>query len=958
MPTDKAVQFRWTKGEVDPKLLARSDADFYYSSAYEMTNWWVISQGGFTRRPGLEYVATTRNAISPFTLTTAMLTAPNVSGFKTGSPSPADNVIDGNLSTFMTTTTAPGTTDDYVLISIDLGSLKDVAFIDFEKLFFTSGSATTTEFEVEKSDNGSTWTALYSGTKPNQYTLLLDQRERYYRFAVDDNVRYLRLIRNGTENMGSQQIRLSDVKVWTDDGAAVDPTTVKDRLTSFEFNDEQVYLLLWTDQNLAIYSPSTNTILANVASPYTTSQLRDIKYAQKDDLGVFCHKDVGPYELKRQEQDYAWQFTQITFTNIPKYPFDQEFTSPAVTLTPSATEGTVTLTASGAAFAGDSTDIGKFVYGNNGWAEIVASTSTTVVTANVHVKFFNTTAIASGRWDLYTGYEDLWSSTRGYPRDVTFHLNRLVLGGFKGAPSVIAASTVVDFYNFKQTTSDDDGFYQELNTDKADVIYHLNSHNDLEIYTNSSEYVSKSSDSFTPLDFKYQRQSGNGSLEYVAPQEYQEGGTFYIQNNGAALLEFVFNDVENTYKDNRVDLYSPHFMVNPQDATLRGSTADYQANYWLQVNDNGNLIATAILKSQEITGASENETDGDFKHVVAFGNDYIYCIVERVIDGSTVRYLEQMTFDRITDACTYYAAGNANIDGIQYATGSITPSAPNGGTAANANDGDDTTYLTTTTNISTTDDYVALSFDLGSAQDIDYVTLTNVSLTSGSSTEFQIEYSSDNFASDITAPPDTISLSTTETDYTIVIGANKRYVRLIRNGTTDLGTAKLKIAEMSVYLDKDVTISGLDHLEGESVYAIIDNSTYGPYTVASGSIDVTVEPETDVEIGLNYIPVMITNPVEDPNVGPLMGNTKSIYEINTYLYDTRHILINGYSPFTQTLSTSSSSTSIDKAPELHTGRFRMTGFLGWDELGQVTVTQSYPARATMLNLAVYFNYGR
>jgi hypothetical protein len=60
--------------------------------------------------------------------------------------------------------------------------------------------------------------------------------------------------------------------------------------------------------------------------------------------------------------------------------------------------------------------------------------------------FFDTTAIASGQWELETGYEDVWSATKGWPRSVTFHQGRLFFGGSKSRPSTIWGSKVAFYF--------------------------------------------------------------------------------------------------------------------------------------------------------------------------------------------------------------------------------------------------------------------------------------------------------------------------------------------------------------------------------------------------------------------------------------------------------------------------------------------------------------------------------
>ena len=77
---------------------------------------------------------------------------------------------------------------------------------------------------------------------------------------------------------------------------------------------------------------------------------------------------------------------------------------------------------------------------------------------------------------------------------------------------------------------------------------------------------------------------------------------------------------------------------------------------------------------------------------------------------------------------------------------SVTVTAPQGGTTANANDDDETTALTTTNNVSTTDPYVVVRYDLGSAKAVLFADVIGIKSDGGSSTQFAIQYSTDDAA--------------------------------------------------------------------------------------------------------------------------------------------------------------------------------------------------------------------
>jgi len=128
-----------------------------------------------------------------------------------------------------------------------------------------------------------------------------------------------------------------------------------------------------------------------------------------------------------------------------------------------------------------------------------------------------------------------------------------------------------------------------------------------------------------------------------------------------------------------------------------------------------------------------------------------------------------------------------------------TYTAPNGGTANNARDDDGSTVLLTTTNISTTNPYVIVHVDAGSAVTVDAVLVRNLKITAGTSDdEVFVQYSTDNVTFTSFGP----ALNTISTDFIsrkrsgdTRTAVTARYWRLARIGATDLGTAKFQISD-------------------------------------------------------------------------------------------------------------------------------------------------------------------
>jgi hypothetical protein len=133
-----------------------------------------------------------------------------------------------------------------------------------------------------------------------------------------------------------------------------------------------------------------------------------------------------------------------------------------------------------------------------------------------------------------------------------------------------------------------------------------------------------------------------------------------------------------------------------------------------------------------------------------------------------------------------------------------TITAPNGGTAANANDDDNTTELITTTAIGTTNPYIVVHYDLGSAKTIQFADALGIRLSAGTSSEFRIQYSTDdiswsNFGDALTL--DTANYQTRETG-----PATAQYWRIARIGATDLGAAVCTLDEFNVW-EETTTLS-------------------------------------------------------------------------------------------------------------------------------------------------------
>jgi len=314
--------------------------------------------------------------------------------------------------------------------------------------------------------------------------------------------------------------------------------------------------------------------------------------------------------------------------------------------------------------------VGEYVNVKNGFgrAKIVQYISATSVKAHVVIPFFDTSAITSGNWESEHGYEDTWSDTRGWPKAVTFHQQRLYFGGTDARPNTIWGSRIADYFNFDPGTAlDDEGVEATINTNQLNVITNITSSGDLRIFTTASEFVVAQSfgEPITPSNFQVKAQSRYGSKPGV-PIEDLNGATVFVQRQGKSLISFQYTDSTNSYQSTTLSVLSSHLIKTPTDLAIRRATSTDETDRLFIVNaDDGSMTVYSILAVQNVIAPSKFATDGLFK-AVAVEIDDVYVIVKRTVNSVDKYYLEK--FDNtltLDSALTGGAAASVNVTHLE-----------------------------------------------------------------------------------------------------------------------------------------------------------------------------------------------------------------------------------------------------------------------------------------------------
>ena len=424
-----------------------------------------------------------------------------------------------------------------------------------------------------------------------------------------------------------------------------------------------------------------------VTTPYAEADLFELKFSQSADILYITHPSYAPRKLSRTGHT-AWTLTVIDFLDGPYLSVN----TGATTLAPSATTGSITITASAAAFA--ATDVGRLVRIQHsahwGYAKITAFTDTTHVTADVKNSFGATTA--SKNWRLGS-----WSDTTGWPACSTFYEDRLFFGG--EPLQRLDGSKSGDYENFApsaddSTVADDNALAFTLNANDVNVIrWMIDDENGLIIGTVGGEWIlrpSNQNEALTPTNVKATRTTTRGSSNY---QPVKAGkAVLFVQRAGRKVFELAFVFADDNYKAPDMTALAEHITkgglgeiaYQPQPSSI----------VW-GVRGDGVLLGFTYERDQDVVGwhrpvlgghADAGKTQPAAVESVAVipapdgDRDELWLVVRRSIDGTTRRYVEflEALWDPANDqraaffvdsGLTYDGAPTSTIGGLDHLEG-------------------------------------------------------------------------------------------------------------------------------------------------------------------------------------------------------------------------------------------------------------------------------------------------
>ena len=428
---------------------------------------------------------------------------------------------------------------------------------------------------------------------------------------------------------------------------------------------------------------------------------------------------------------------------------------------------------------------------------------------------------------------DPFAAVNEYPSAVAYFQQRRVFANSNKHPQRLFMTQTGNQNNFATSSParDDDAIIATIASTKVNEIRHLVPMSDLVVLTSGGEWLVEGIDNvITPSGIQITPQSFFGSTT-LPP--LLSGDVALFMQPGQNVRDLGYRYEVDSYSGNDVSILARHLLDYNTIEDWTYAPAPYSI-VWC-VRDDGLMLGLTYLREQEVFAWHRHTTKGKFKSVASVKEndiDATYCLVERVINGDTLRYIERMSerdFKTIQDG--FFVDAGASLD---------SPVTITGYTQANP------VVVTTAT---------AHGFSNGDTVDIWDVYKHDNTTTEGFSLSDEVRGNG----------------------YTIANVTSTTF-ELQLNGSNVDGTAFAKYHNGGTVRKAITDITGLWHLEGESVTGVANGYVIPAQTVTNGAITLAT-PASRVHVGINYIAELETlrlNVAGQEGASAIQGAAKKI----------------------------------------------------------------------------------
>lgn len=435
--------------------------------------------------------------------------------------------------------------------------------------------------------------------------------------------------------------------------------------------------------------------VVRIGSPYNGVDLAEIDFEQQADTMYLAHLDYAPTKLTRTAHD-AWSFSTVAFgppiaaptgaavtANVNNtdsenggnayYPRAAHYTITALTVDGLESRALATVSAV------NDLDL-KRNFNVLTWSAVTGATRYNVYKADnsQFLGYLGVTAATSFTDDnigpdLTKAPPEAYnpfSAAGDYPSTVTFFEQRLFFGRTRNSPNAIWASRSAEFENFDQSTPlrADDSIAIAANAGRVNAINQLVSTSSLLALTSDSIFrVDGSSDggyltASPPATVR--RQIGRGSSR-LSPLVV-DNVVFYTPSVGSGVRAINYKFEVDSLTSDDVSIFSPHFFEGM--AIVSWCYSQESRSLIWAVRSDGKLLAFTWEQAQQVWGWTLCETEGFVLSCCSIpedGEDRVYLIVRRSINGQDRTFIERMAstrWDDVADSCFLDCAVSFSYD--------------------------------------------------------------------------------------------------------------------------------------------------------------------------------------------------------------------------------------------------------------------------------------------------------
>lgn len=733
----------------------------------------------------------------------------------------------------------------------------------------------------------------------------------------------------------------------------------------YDADAEIIYTILCrkSQTNVAFDIYYDNTLQATVtSSAYLATDIQSIYIATAHDRLLILHENIQMRQLRRGVDHTSWSLSLFSPRVYPTFDFSILGTATnysSFTFTLSATSGNITITSSAAVFTAN--HIGGLFVGEGGTARITNVTSTTVASAAV-LDTFSTVSILGAYANLS---EKLWNSdvsttpvsqNRGWPSRGVFYLNRLILGRTLAIRNIASLSTAGVFDNFDDSDLDALVSFSVTFNGRGEQSIQSIVADDSIVFTTSNKIFAQSPlvESQLTIDNVYfapQTQSPASNIEAISI----DNQILYISANRSQVIQIMYSTADGKYmaypatilSGGIIDLINSNATWEPQSISTR---------LYLATQDNGTMLMYSTLNQQNVAGWSLRTTRGKFKQVIGDGRQS-HVIVEREVNtGSNFEqpldyvYLSDPTFKAFFDVRNYFESSPMVSTILVF---------------ENYND-----YILIGNEIPFT--AINMSFHLPASQDCGLVfeyldgngfwnLFTVTDNTLGFTTNGTIVWSFDdtinwmiNKANDIS---DKYWIRIRRTTQNVSSPAVVSQARI--NTSSRLYLEKLSFDE---YMDSVTTktsdlngkVTGLNHLAGQQVYAIINGATVGMSFVDVNGETTIKGGNSIAKIGLQYKPELIPMPIFAPtDTGDNLYAQKYVQDLFIDYVDSLYLQAGFNGEPTDIPNMQLGNYTLGQTVKPRTGIYKINPRGNWQPRQEFIVTQSQPGPMTIIGIGYH-----